>query len=533
MRHYLAYFFFFACILSGHAADTTKIGVMALKDSASVMAESQIFYQRIDTAVILPHTDYVMLKFRDMTFDGKGLQNEGEIGSYSVKKAKMVWTRPFNYTTDVVFCTPLGVLLSDGKKVTMLDFETGDLRWKGKFVPIRCDYSANVVLGYPHAKSSKLSGYDLRSGKQLWSSELSHDKNWGWHRAIREDSVHWLVTADNLNRLDIRTGEIVAYEAKTGVEGSGKTGSELAALGGLFGGAILGAAMGATLSGSIHVTVISVPFGFVPNNKNVMDLHSNVLREDSLYYFADRKSVVCLDSQMKPVWSYDLPSKTAAHSWLASNDSTLYMFSMGYGLLNGIQPKKMGPPFIAAFDKHTGKCKYLDVLSVNKDMAQDAVLSSEGAYMLFDDGFVFKHYLNSSPVRTTQWDTKTYGRLQAIVSQPVYSLSNQKDTFEAISIGGTNHLVLTDKGDVCLVDQAMRVLRHYPARSVYWPLCQQDARKCLHSLAGDRQEVWLVSQHGVPEIQFTIPVKGGGFSCGKLLLYNSYHLYTMVATTSP
>ena len=44
---------------------------------------------------------------------------------------------------------------------------------------------------------------------------MPHDKNWGWNHVIREDSVHWLVVADDLNRLNIQTGEVCAFDAKT------------------------------------------------------------------------------------------------------------------------------------------------------------------------------------------------------------------------------------------------------------------------------------------------------------------------------
>ena len=56
---------------------------------------------------------------------------------------------------------------------------------------------------------------------------------------IREDSVHWLIVADNLNRLNIRTGEVSVHEAKTGV-----TDVKAALLQGLVmaGGAVAGAA---------------------------------------------------------------------------------------------------------------------------------------------------------------------------------------------------------------------------------------------------------------------------------------------------
>lgn len=67
---------------------------------------------------------------------------------------------------------------------------------------------------------------------------MPHDKNWGWNNVIREDSIHWIVVADDLNRLNIRTGEVCVHKAKTGV--SDVKGALLQGLA-MAGGAIAGA----------------------------------------------------------------------------------------------------------------------------------------------------------------------------------------------------------------------------------------------------------------------------------------------------
>jgi hypothetical protein len=111
--------------LTSKADNTAKVKVGLTIDSTEVMAESQSFGRRIDGAVIKPELDYMLLKFRETTKNGKWLQNKGDIGAFSLKESKLLWTYPFDYSSSSVYCTKAGVIISNGKKVCMLDPVTG------------------------------------------------------------------------------------------------------------------------------------------------------------------------------------------------------------------------------------------------------------------------------------------------------------------------------------------------------------------------------------------------------------------------
>jgi outer membrane protein assembly factor BamB len=301
LRTYLFSMLLLVAGMPAKADDVTKVPVGLTLDSTVVEADCQTFGRRLDNIVITPSQDYMLLEFRDLTKDGKWIKFKGDIGAYSLKESKLLWTKPFDYSNSTVTCTKAGILTARNNKVSMLDPNTGEVTWQGKFYIVQYDDSTNLVLGYSGPRSNKLSAYELTTGQQLWTVKMPHDKNWGWNHVIREDSVHWLIVADNLNRLNIRTGEVSVYEAKTGV-----TDVKAALLQGLVmaGGAIAGA----MASGYAYF-----PVGVIGPNV-INRLHSNVLRDDSLYYFADRQHVACLDSMMNTVWSYELPSKTSAFS---------------------------------------------------------------------------------------------------------------------------------------------------------------------------------------------------------------------------
>ena len=491
--------------LSAKADNIQQDSVGRTIEGTAVMAESQSFGRRIEGVVIDPELDYMLLKFRGTSKNGKWLKFKGEIGVFSLKESKLMWTTPFDYRTSSVKCTQAGVVVTKGNKVSMLDAATGAVRWQGKFFPVQFDDSTHVVLGYSTTRSSKLSGYDLNTGQQLWTVSLPHDKNWGWNHVIREDSVHWLIVADDLNRLNISTGEVSVYEAKTGVSD-------------VKGAILQGLAMGAlAVAGAMATGYAAYPIGYVSQNViNQLQQH---------YYFADRERVACLDRGMNTVWSYEFPSRTSAFSRLVENDSTLYMFNLGFGLKDGRQLTKMGRPFIAAFDKRTGDCHYMNMLSLKKDMVEDAMLSPEGAFMLFADGLAYKRELNDSSVTISPWNVNEHGRLRSIVTQPVYAHYRLKNMFEVIASDGFHFPVITEKGDIFLVDKELRISTSFPAHSLYWPLCMVGDKMCVYSVSGNEQDVWLVSLQGIPEVKLTIPIRGVGIAGGKLFLSNDERLY--------
>lgn len=90
------------------------------------------------------------------------------------------------------------------------------------------------------------------------------------------------------------------------------------------------------------------------------------------------------------------------------------------------------------------------------------------AFMLFDDGLTYKHELDDSTVTVSPWDVKKHGQLSAIITQPVYTYYNLKSMFDVIATDGTFFPVITEKGDIFMVDRNLRISESFPAYSLYW-----------------------------------------------------------------
>ena len=89
-----------------------------------------------------------------------------------------------------------------------------------------------------------------------------------------------------------------------------------------------------------------------------MELVSNVLSDDTVFYVASRENLFCLDRQLQPKWGYPIPDGMGSRSHLFARGDSLYMINMGTGYRNTIFDTseayaheylrlKVGWPFIA------------------------------------------------------------------------------------------------------------------------------------------------------------------------------------------
>ena len=128
-------------------------------------------------------------------------------------------------------------------------------------------------------------------------------------------------------------------------------------------------------------------YSYVPiANNTITGLTSNILSQDSLYYWADRQHISCMDTAFNVVWQTEFPDVKASRSQLFVQDDKLFMLNYGYGLREGASRKKYGRPFIACYNLLNGEEIFFNQLSVKKDMIEDALRTDDALYMLFDDG---------------------------------------------------------------------------------------------------------------------------------------------------
>lgn len=494
-------------------AQTLGTDTVALRliDSTAVEAPYLDFGRPVYDMLPCRQGHYLLVMFRETNKKGTTWKNKGEFGVVRLSDNRLLWTHPYTYTWPALKISRYGVLLTDGNgDVSMLDMETGYTVWQRNFDIRQIDDSAGVVIGYDRSLSPRLHGYSLDQGLDLWKMKAPHKRNWGWENVMRVDSTRLLVVNDDVMLFDGVTGENFVYEAKTGVDDvKGMLLTGLAA--------VAGAAVGAAAGVGVY---------YMPIDQNVITkLYAEPIRPDSLhYYFADRREVVCLDSLLTPVWRHELPSKTAARSVLLADDSLLYMLNMGYGLRNGGQPTKMGRPFIAAFDLKSGQQRFMNMLTMKKDMVTDAMLTAKGVYMMFDDGLAYKSNLRDSAVNIVPWDQQRYGQLTSMAHSTVYVRYRLKGTFEPFDFDGQNCMVMTDRGDAYVVNERLDIWEHYNNDQLYMPLHRQDDRVWIYHRY-PQPELLLIHKLGLPELRVTVPARRVAFGRDSVFLISHSRIY--------
>lgn len=468
-------------------------------DGSDFKAACVTFNERIESFSIDPSLEFLCLNFRRTSSSGKYLKNKGEIGWYHIVDGKLMWKAPVNYLTTQISCTSAGVLFTSANETYLLDKQTGIKRWKNTFYPVYKSDSLDILLGYRTPMSNKLRAVKLSNGIELWETKVSH--NYGWNQVYPVDETKRLIVADNLCEIDLLTGETKIHEAKTGVADV-----KASLLQGLV--AVAGAAVGGAISGGAYA------YSYVPMSNNVISgLVSNVCIRDSCYYMADRRNLVCLDRNLQPVWQYELPDKKASQSVLFLRGDNLYMLNYGFGLKNGGRKSKTGRPFIASFHCKSGQPLFFNQLSLRKDIVEDALITQEAAYMLFDDGLSYQE-LTDSVVNVTPWDTERNGKLLALLSDTLYVQHPDKQNFMPLAFDGVNCPVYTDLGKVFVVDKELNIREEHTADLIYTPQIKLKDYLCI---ANDN-DFWIIHKLGMPVAHILVSVQDMKAVGNKLLI---------------
>lgn len=479
-------------------------------DGTELKAQCYTFPQRIETFSMSDKGDYLCISFRETTKSGKYLKNKGEIGFYDLANKQLLWKQPINFGRSQITCLSEGVLMSEiDNKISLLSKETGEKRWEADLFPIYTDDSLGLILGYNFAASNKLRAVGLKFGNDLWEKKVPHD--YGWSQVLDLDQSKRLIVADELHKLDFLTGEMLTYEGKPGAFDA-----KSALLQGL-GSVAIGVAGGMAGGGGYY-------YSYIPVGKNtITGLTSNILSQDSLYYWADREHICCLDTTLNVVWKTEFPNIKASRSQLFVQDNKLFMLNYGYGLREGVSAKKYGRPFIACYDLQSGKELFFNRLSLKKDMIEDALRTDDALYMLFDDGMAYQE-LTDSVVNIVSWDTKQYGKLKGILSRTLYVANSDTTAFQQLTFDGEHCLVYTDQGVIYEVNKDLNIGNTYQPESIYIPNFQLKDYLCI----GNGDDFWFIHEMGMPIAHLETDFKKGRVIDNKLLLLTENNQFLFI-----
>ncbi|MBR1401476.1 MAG: PQQ-binding-like beta-propeller repeat protein [Prevotella sp.] len=414
------------------------------------------------------------------------------VAGYSMKDECLRWQHEMKGGVKTM-PTNHGILVSSNNSVTLLANEDGSEKWKKDLIPVMVADSLDIVLGYKNASpsSSKLLALRISTGEKLWEGKVKREVSWGWDDIHQLGNNSILVVADDINIINLITGDIRTIDAKTGFNDL-----KAALLMGLAGaaGAIIGG------GGGYYYT----PMVYGPNVVN--GLSSNILQTDSCYYVADRNSLRCFNNDMTEKWRFDYPTGKASTSVLLSDYNTVYMINFGYGRRNGNIKVKHSRPFIASLNALTGEPFFFNPLKMKKDIIEDALVTPQEAYFLFDDGMAYQRDINDSIVNVNPWDSKQYGKLAGIVHDTIYAYREGEQMFTPIAYDGEQCPVITEKGTVYMVNRDLQQQESFDIGQIYVPMIEAD-NYMLAARLHVSMDYWLVHKLGMPIAHITIPIR--------------------------
>ncbi|WP_029164159.1 PQQ-binding-like beta-propeller repeat protein [Anaerophaga thermohalophila] len=288
----------------------------------------------------------------------------------------------------------------------------------------------------------------MKSGNVIWKRDLNRE--YGWNDIFYTNDSTMIVVAAGLHSININSGKGWDYNTITGEKDY--TGTAAANAVGVAAGLLTGT------------------FVMSTGHNLIRDVVSNSL-VDSLYiYFASKEQLSKIDKQTGEIaWKYTFPNDLASKSTIFMNDSAIFMINKGCAFM-GYRQVDFGKPFIAAFNRKTGKQKYLTLINVKKDPILAFKILQDEVYLVFKNRIAKYSIKTGSQIIEKEFSQDNYGDLKHFVGNQVY-VTNENDHLESLTQSDTSKVfVFTDQGKILSVDSQLNVTDtiDYEDLSIYY-----------------------------------------------------------------
>lgn len=204
--------------------------------------------------------------------------------------------------------------------------------------------------------NSAMIGYDMRTGRQLWKTEISHKLHLPvCHVCSDTLSSTFYLIADSLIAIDPVTGEFHKHDFKAGVKELLKSRFSIAKT--------------RIQSSDCWEEEAQWSYnGYHGISPAILTgTHSHLKERGDSLFIADAEYLYCFDKQLKAIWKTPLPDGGGAKSLLRIIGDQLLLQSYGVGFQNGLLGR-CGQTFTASYDIHTGKVLQQTIVDSAKKM---------------------------------------------------------------------------------------------------------------------------------------------------------------------
>lgn len=437
-----------------------------LKTNVDIKAREFIFSERIYNSYIDTISNLLTVQLRGTSKNGKWLNNTGNIILYNLTDNTEKWSKKINYQQSSLEQFNNVIIQTNLDKSYCLNIENGTNQWEAKNSIIYVDPLNKIGFGYKvktfSTNTNKLEGIDLTSGKPIWEREINREYSWNDIYRLNDSIV--LVAAAGLHSINLKNGNGWDYNAITGKKDYTSTIAANAV------GVVLGVLTGTFVGTAGHDLVKNIVSNIVVNNSNI--------------YFASKENIVSLDQKGKINWSYNLPKDFTSKSSIFIKDSLIFMVNKGYAFI-GNRQLDFGSPFIACFNKETGKQNYITLINEKKEQIKGYDANNNVITLLFKNK-IAKYSMSTGLLLSEKAiDISLFGELQFFISDQVYIKSDTKYISLTLS-DSTKNYIYTKNGKSLVIDDKLEIVNQIDSDQLY--ICYLKANK-LKYLAKDSETI--------------------------------------------
>ncbi|MDD4375031.1 MAG: PQQ-binding-like beta-propeller repeat protein [Bacteroidales bacterium] len=409
-----------------------------LINNTEIKGTEYLFPERIHETFLDTTNGFLTVQLRGLRKE-KWLSNGGNILQYDLNNKSLLWSKKIAYQTSNLQQFSNTMIFTVANKSNCLDIRTGNEIWEVKNSIYFVDPVDNIGIGYRFKTmtgySNELEGIDLKSGDVIWKRDLNRE--YGWNDVFYINDSTMIVVAAGLHAININNGQGWDYNTITGKKDYTGTAAANA----------VGVAAG-LLTGTFVMTT---------GHNLVRDVVSNSLVDSSFIYFASKEQLSKIDKETGGiVWEYPFPNDLASKSSIFMNDSIVFMVNFGYAFM-GYRQLDFGKPFIAAFNRDTGKQKFLTIINEKKDPIFGFKVLQDEIYLVFENRIAKYSIQTGNQIIEKEFPEKDFGELKYFVGNQVY-MANENDELIILPQSDTSKVfVYTNLGKTLAIDNQLNV----------------------------------------------------------------------------
>lgn len=358
------------CQSTGETIEANTIVIGTNEETQNdITAKEYTFNDRIDDIYLNKQSNNVTLQIRGTSKNGKWLDNNGAIVLFDLDNHKQMWSRKINFQNQVISQYGNTIISNSNiSKTTSQGLNIGSGKeWKElKHKVYYVDTASNISIGYivkASGVSYNLVGVDLKDISLQWERELKRDYYWDGLRYLNDSTL--LVSAAGLHTVDINTGKGWDYNTVTGTKDYTR-------------------ATITTVAG-VALGVLTGTYFYSGDPDLLHGIFSNSVEDSNSFYYASKECLARIHkSNGYYIWKIPFEEDEASHSNLFIVDDKLIMVNLGYAYLDN-RAIDYGKPFIAGFDKETGKKLFFTSIGDKKNPIKGVMKKGGNLCLLFND----------------------------------------------------------------------------------------------------------------------------------------------------